>query len=98
MTTDEILTAPDSPLAPPPHARIVHLAVRVRWSINKMLYHTNIYTSNPLNYYLRICCFQVLRAEGNTTYGDCILPSFQQLFQAAAVSLHVGEMGACITR
>ena len=63
MTTDEILMAPDSPLAPPPHARIVRLAV--------------------------------LRAEGNTTYGDCILPSFQQLFRAAAASLAGETARAC---
>lgn len=28
MTTEETLTSPDSPLAPPPHARILRLAVR----------------------------------------------------------------------
>lgn len=32
----------------------------------------------------------MLRAEGNTTYGNCILPSFQELFRAASAAL-----GAC---
>lgn len=39
MTTEEALTSPDSPLAPPPHARILRLAVRE--SIRLLLLHVN---------------------------------------------------------
>jgi len=82
---EEVLTAPDSPLALPNHARVLRLAVRVFNSSKRprvpcacMPPHVVI-PFPPIN--------QVLRAEDNSTYGDCILPSFQELFRAAAASL-----------
>ncbi len=83
-TTEEVLTAPDSPLAPPNHARVLRLAVRAFNSSKRprlpLIVHATSYHSFPPT-------TQVLRAEGNSTYGDCILPSFQELFRAAAASL-----------